>query len=117
MAMVVATALFLCAVAQDSKRGQITEADVERWMNEISNWCRWGLNDEMGTVNLITPAKRREAAMLVKIGLSVSLAHDDSTEKALDNDPPFGHTMLTTGADPSAPFAMDRYTETYHGWG
>jgi kynurenine formamidase len=43
-------------------------------MTELSNWGRWGKDDELGTVNLITPAKRKEAAKLVKSGIVVSLA-------------------------------------------
>lgn len=101
----------------DDRPRQTTEADVVRWMKELSNWGRWGPNDELGTLHLISPDKRVKAAGLVKIGLSVSLARDDSTERAPDNNPPFGHEMLTTGLDRSAPFAMDRYTETYHGFG
>jgi len=38
----------------------------ERWMSELSNWGRWGKDDERGTINLITPEKRIEAAKLVK---------------------------------------------------
>ena len=32
------------------------------------NWGRWGANDQMGAVNLITPPKRAAAARLVKTG-------------------------------------------------
>lgn len=97
---------------QQSKK--VTRADVERWSKELSNWGRWGNDDELGAVHLITPMKRIEAAALVKSGLSVSLAHNDSTEQSVDNNPPFGHKMLTTGADPSAEFAFDQYTVAFH---
>src|ERR1700732_555479 len=52
---------------------QTTRANIDRWMTELSNWGRWGKTDQDGTVNLITPAKRREAAALVKDGISISL--------------------------------------------
>ena len=39
-----------------------------------SNAGRWGPDDELGTLNLITPDKRRRAAQLVVEGLSVSMA-------------------------------------------
>jgi hypothetical protein len=45
-------------------------------MSELSNWGRWGKTDQIGAVHLITPAKRQEAAALVKEGYSISLAHD-----------------------------------------
>jgi kynurenine formamidase len=38
------------------------------------NWGRWGPNDAMGAVNLITPQKRAAAAALVKTGRTVSLS-------------------------------------------
>lgn len=50
-----------------------TKAELERWMKEHSNWGRWGKDDQLGTVNLITPAKRKQAAAVVKDGISVSL--------------------------------------------
>ena len=53
-------------------------------MKEVSNWGRWGPDDEMGASNLITPAKRKQAAALVKEGISVSLAHDVIQEDAPD---------------------------------
>jgi kynurenine formamidase len=114
---ILSAVLPLCASLPTSERRPTTETDVEHWMEELSNWGRWGPNDQMGTINLITTAKRKQAAALVSIGVSVSLAHDDSTQRAPDNNPPFGHAMLTLGSDPSSPYAMDRYTETLHGFG
>ena len=52
----------------------LTKDDIDRWMTELSNWGRWGKDDQAGTVNLITPAKRKQAAALVKEGISVSMA-------------------------------------------
>ncbi len=40
----------------------------------LSNAGRWGPDDELGTLNYISAAKRVEAATLVQIGLTVSLA-------------------------------------------
>ncbi|HWB85484.1 MAG TPA: cyclase family protein [Bryobacteraceae bacterium] len=50
----------------------LTREDVDRWMKEMSNWGKWGPDDQAGTINLITPAKRKAAAGLVKDGVSVS---------------------------------------------
>ncbi len=95
---------------------QITQADVDRWMNELSNWGRWGKQDQVGTVNLITPEKRKAAAALVKEGYSISLAHNAETDKALDNPSPFSHTMLSNGAHPSGQFVLDNYSVSFHGY-
>lgn len=98
----------------EPRQPKLNRADIERWSKELSNWGRWGKDDQLGAVHLITPAKRIEAAALVKDGTAVSLAHDDSIEQSVDNNPPFEHRMLTTGADRSAEFALDMYVVTYH---
>ena len=51
-----------------------TRADFEQYMKDLSNWGRWGKDDQMGAVNLITPAKRRQALATVKEGVSISMA-------------------------------------------
>src|SRR2546426_2247272 len=77
----------------------VTQAEFERWQTELSNWGRWGKDDEIGALNLITPSKRKQAAALVKEGVSVSLAADADTMKAVDNPNPFELTMLGIGSD------------------
>ena len=63
-------------------------------MTELSNWGRWGTDDELGALNLITPAKRTEAARLVTDGFSVSLASTANTEETIDNPCPVAWKML-----------------------
>jgi len=77
----------------------VTEAQYERWKKDLSNWGRWGADDQIGALNLITPAKRKQAAGLVKEGFSVSMAGDVDTVKAVDNPNPFELKMLTIGSD------------------
>src|SRR6185369_5200340 len=77
----------------------LTKADVDRMMVEISNWGRWGKDDQLGAINLITPATRKRAAALVREGVSISLARETNTEKADDNSEPYEHTMTMTGAN------------------
>ncbi len=52
----------------------VTAEEFDRWMTELSNWSRWGDEDELGTLNLITAAKRVQAAELVEAGITVSLS-------------------------------------------
>ena len=35
-------------------------------MKELSNWGRWGHDDELGAANLMTPAKGKQALALAK---------------------------------------------------
>ena len=110
-------ALIVCLLCRgaDAPAHHATKADIEKWMTELSNWGRWGKNDQIGTANLITPAKRREAAALVKDGDAISLAHDALMEKAPDNPDPFIRKMLYTGAHPNGDWFMDQYTVLFHG--
>ena len=77
----------------------ITKNTFDQWMTDLSNWGRWGREDEMGAINLITPAKRKQAAGLVKEGASFSLSRDAEKVKAVDNPSPFGHVMTRTGVN------------------
>ena len=92
-----------------------TRADVDKLFKEVSNWGRWGADDERGAVNLITPAKRVQAAGLVKEGRSVSLARNVEKKEAADNSSPFQHAMLSTGKGAGTQWATDRFTVSYHG--
>lgn len=93
----------------------VSRATVDAWMKELSNWGRWGVHDQLGAVNLITPEVRRRAAALVKEGFSVSLSRDADRVRSADNARPFGHTMISSGTDPNPMFAMDTYTISFHG--
>jgi kynurenine formamidase len=92
----------------------VTSSDIHRWMTEISNWGRWGKDDQLGAINLITPTKRKQAAALVEEGISVSLARSPQKEKTIDNPWPYQHTMIRTGLD-DGDSVMDTYTVSYHG--
>ncbi len=108
--------ILACGPASNS-RETVTKATVDAWMEELSNWGRWGEDDQMGTVNLITPEKRLAALALVSKGISVSLARDVEKAEAADNPRPFGHRMLNLGTDPgNGQFVSDNYEVSYHGY-
>src|SRR5580700_179165 len=65
----------------DREQPIITKADFDRMMKSESNWGRWGKEDQLGALNLVTAHKRIQAAKLVKTGMSISLAHNMFTEK------------------------------------
>jgi len=92
-----------------------TKADIDRLMTELSNWGRWGENDLLGTLNLLTPEKRLQAYGLVREGATVSLARPVEKEAAPDNPDPFIHKMTLTGINNPGQFALDTYTVNYHG--
>jgi kynurenine formamidase len=89
-------------VAQQSagpSHAPVSKQQIDAWKKDLSNWGRWGKDDERGALNLITPAKRKQAAALVKEGVTVSLALDADTVKAIDNPNPYDHKMLGIGSD------------------
>jgi kynurenine formamidase len=91
----------------------LAKPDIEKMMKELSNWGRWGREDQMGTANLITPAIRQAAAKLVTEGLSVSLSRNTDTAKSVDNATPFGHKMMIAAG---GEFNMDEFTTSFHGF-
>jgi kynurenine formamidase len=107
----VAVLTSVVTVSQEVRTGAdrvVTKEDFERWKKELSNWGRWGKDDQIGTINLITPAKRKQAVALAKEGFVVSLSRDVPTEKAADTPWPFVHTYLGVG--------IDQYDIRYHGY-
>ena len=57
---------------QDAKR-LVTLDTLKRWEKELSNWGRWGKDDQRGLLNLITPEKTKSALGLVKEAKTVTL--------------------------------------------
>ena len=51
----------------------VTLDKLKQWEKELSNWGRWGKDDERGLLNLITPEKTKQALALVKEGKTVTL--------------------------------------------
>ncbi|MDE0824356.1 MAG: hypothetical protein OSB07_10410, partial [Dehalococcoidia bacterium] len=71
-------------MAQATSRQIPDEATVLGWMKSLSNWGRWGDDDQLGCLNLITPEKRLQAAALVQDGIPVSCARPISSDMNAD---------------------------------
>ena len=104
--------------SRDTQAAQdkLTKEDIDRWMMELSNWGRWGKDDQLGAINLITQAKRKQAAALVREGTSVSLARDTNKEAAPDNTSPYEHRMTITGVNNRGQFSLDSVGVSFHGY-
>ncbi len=100
-ALVIAWVIVVPAIVGAQTQAVVSAETFEEWMSELSNWGRWGDDDQLGTVNLITPEKRVEAARLMVSGISISLARDLEKEEGLHNPSPFRHEMDFTGRKPS----------------
>ena len=62
------------AQSVDDQAREVSRRELhDRWVDELSNAGRWGADDELGTLNLITEKKRRDAQALASRGVVVSL--------------------------------------------
>ncbi|MGN8552305.1 UNVERIFIED_CONTAM: cyclase family protein [Microbacterium sp. SLM126] len=78
------------------------EAEIAARTEAFRNWGRWGADDVLGTLNFIDPAKRIEAAALVREGRVVSLSQPfdtDGPQKGWRRRTNPVHTMTDTGTD------------------
>ncbi len=70
-----------------------TRQEVESYLKDRRNWGRWGRDDEVGAMNLVTSEKRAAAASLVRNGRSVSLSRYLPKDPAPNNPTPAQHWM------------------------
>ncbi|HYZ93563.1 MAG TPA: cyclase family protein [Actinomycetota bacterium] len=74
-----------------------SEDEVLTYFDTLSNWGRWGTDDQLGTLNLVTPAKRMAATQLVRVGTTVSCAWDVGGQNAITYQGAVQRLMLQTG--------------------
>ena len=91
-----------------------TEQEVRAYIRDRRNWGRWGRDDQVGALNLVTPAKRAAAARLVTSGRAVSLSRPFPKEPGPNNAFPAQHYMRTLARGKGG-FAADYYGIFYHG--
>jgi len=72
-------------------------AQIAELLESVSNWGRWGKDDQRGALNYITSEKRVAAARLVQTGETVSLSLPLPTRPARDNPHPVIHLMIRSG--------------------
>jgi kynurenine formamidase len=74
-------------------------ADVLAFHETLSNWGRWGDEDQLGALNLISPEVTAAAAATVRSGRSVSCARPLDTVPSADNPSPVAHHMTGTATE------------------
>ena len=75
---------------------------VREAARKYRNWGTWGADDELGTLNYVTPEVVRRSAQLVRRGVTFSLAIPfDSTGPQINQPRRFNpiHRMILTGPD------------------
>ena len=86
----------------------LTAEEILDYYRTRRNWGRWGADDQVGAVNLITPQKRVAAAGLVKTGRTVSLS------RLFEPPQHFVKVTLPPGGGGSG-YMQDYYGYIYHG--
>ncbi len=74
-----------------------TTTQISELLQRVSNWGRWGKDDQRGALNYITDKKRVAASKLVQTGERVSLSRPLPTQPARDNPTPVTHLMIRSG--------------------
>ena len=119
--LAVGAALAATGANGQTPRADTTPDDFSRLQKELSNWNRWGVDDQMGAVNLITPKKRLSALRLAREGASYSMARNAETKEAVDNPAPIVRktTRVGRGQVPGSAGiggTSDTFFISYHGY-
>jgi len=95
----------------------LSRAQFDQLFASVSNWGRWGQDDQRGTLNFITPERVAAATALVRRGRSVSLSNLLSKVADIDNPKPMLHYMsrLTLGMPGEPKMNEDFIGLDYHG--
>lgn len=78
------------------------EAAIAAAAKRVSNWGRWGEDDVRGTMNFLDAHQRRDAARLIRTGVSYSLSQSfdmDGPQRGWRRRTNPVHTMLDSGTD------------------
>jgi kynurenine formamidase len=92
----------------------MTEDEVLGLFTSCSNAGRWGADDERGTLNYVTPAKRLEARALIREGVTFSIGRDLVTRGSTQVPPSAVHVLTYDAHAPTA--ALELLTLMPHGF-
>jgi kynurenine formamidase len=81
----------------------LSDAELKALFEQVSNWGRWGPDDERGALNHIGGPEVVRAAGLVREGRTVSLSRNFPTQPGPENPWPAQHHMVIAGDDPCVP--------------
>jgi len=92
--------------------------DLAELSAKVSNWGRWGADDELGTANLLTDEATRRGVAAVRSGRTVSLAVDLKADGIQVGQPARRYNPIVTltslnERDPHAPGIWEGTDETF----
>jgi kynurenine formamidase len=96
----------------------MTAREFDGLVRELSNWGRWGPDDQRGALRFLTAERVAAAAGLVRDGVTVSLSLPLNTILAIHNPVPADHHMTAPtdhdGSDKPVEFIKDYVGLDYH---
>jgi kynurenine formamidase len=88
--------------------------ELAAYLRRTRNWGRWGADDELGCLNLITPQKRVAATRLVHTGRVISLGREYPKTPGAGNPRPAQHFMHRWSKPEGGGVATDYYATSSH---
>jgi kynurenine formamidase len=97
----------------------ISEEDLLSYFESLSNWGRWGEDDQLGTLNFVGQNEVMLASQLVKRGKSISCARSLSPARVTEPGTEFLHKMQSSGEsapEHGAGQGTDWFAIGFHGY-
>jgi kynurenine formamidase len=94
-------------------REPMSTDEVQRLHVRLSNWGRWGSDDQLGALNFITAEVTAAAASAVRSGRTVSCSRPLPTQPGLENPIPVVHHMIGTATEG---YGADYFALAPHGY-
>ena len=92
-----------------------SEEEVLGYFESLSNWGKWGDEDQLGTLNLLSQESTRRGFSTVSEHVAVSCARTVSYEPTLDAPKPALHFMTNSGEGDNPRVAVDFFGMVFHG--
>ncbi len=92
----------------------VSSQEFQALFDELSNWGRWGPDDQRGALALLTPERVLQATRLVRDGRTVTMSLPLNNRPDIDNPAPADHHMTMLGGDNDAE-QPDHFLKDYVG--
>ena len=93
----------------------VSATEFDALLQRLSNWGRWGQDDQIGTLNLLTAETRLAASRLVREGTAVSLSRRIGNNEEATEQRRSILEMLATASTPNVTAHTDEVTLAPHG--
>jgi kynurenine formamidase len=105
-------------MGEQAPEARMSATEFRELFDHVSNWGRWGADDERGALNYLTADRVAGAARLVESGETVTLSRPLNTKPQPDNPEPAEHRMTMLGdvdiGSGTLRFAKDYVGVDYH---